>query len=214
MKLDKVWSRHFVLLIFACLGLSLPASAYFSTADTADLVASQRYKLGIAPQFIVTERDGANIVARADTGISDDSSIRALFGFGSVDIQVGGFYKWAPVPDIEGQPAMALMGGVLFASDSGGGELSLRLHPIISKKFPTASVLFNPYFSLPIGLTAVDGDTLFPIQAAIGLEFRVEDLKTVQFLAETGINLNDSFSYITIGASILLDDSGSWVNFD
>jgi hypothetical protein len=196
-----------IILLVTSLFLTAPAWAYFSTVTTADVVPQGKFELGFAPQFVLTKRSGVNLVGRADYGLSESTSVRGLIGFGNIDFQTGGFFKWSPIPDLKGgQPGMAIMGGVLYARDHDEGELSFRVHPIISKNMDTDFGSMTPYASIPFGLTTVDSKSVFPVQAVIGSEIELTDWTTGRIISEIGFNLNKAFSYITIGVTFPLDN--------
>src|SRR3954464_13635757 len=104
-----------ILALAALLLVSQPASAFFTTLDTGDVVQPDHYRAMIAPQIIFNKFDGTNFLASFDTGIAEDQQVRAQIGFGEVDFQLGGRYKWVPFPDVEGQPAIGFIGGFTWA---------------------------------------------------------------------------------------------------
>jgi hypothetical protein len=192
--------------------LSLPAQAYFSTIDTGELVAPGEYQASIEPQLLLSSYDGlnansANIVGRFDTGLNESSSLRGIVGVGSVDFQLGGMYKYVPFPDLEKQPAIGFSTGVILARVNGQTEFSGRFHPLISKKLVTEIGDLIPYVSLPLGLTARSNQTVFTMQVAGGTEFRPLNIKNFSFFGELGVNLSQTFSYLSIAAVWHFDDS-------
>ena len=196
-----------LLTLFATILVTQPSKAYYATLDTGDLVAVERYRASVAPQLIVNKYDGMNLTGRFDTGINPDSSIRAILGFGKVDFQAGVLYKYIPFPDLETQPALGGMAGVLFSRVEGSTELSLRFHPLVSKKMHSDIGAFNWYGSLPLGLTSRSNETFVPIQLAGGTEYAAPNWKVFKVMGEVGINLNKSFSYITVAAVFDFDEN-------
>ena len=189
--------------------ISVPrANAYFSTIDNGDLVRPGAYQASFEPQLIFNKYDGANFVGRLDTGIDDQSSFRAILGVGKVDFQIGGMYKIVPFPDTPNQPAIGADMGILIAKVNGETETSLRFHPMTSKKFETEVGDFQPYVALPFGVTWRSGnETFVPVQIAGGTEFRSLNLPNLSYFAELGINLNRSFSYLSVAIAYRFDDS-------
>ncbi len=183
------------------------AQAYFSTIDTAEVIAPDQYQISLEPQLILNRYDGANAVMRFDTGLNESSGIRGILGFGKVDFELGGMYKYVPFPDLEKQPAIGFEAGAILARVNGGTEFSLRFHPLISKRFATEVGDLIPYASLPIGITSRPDQTVVPIQIAGGTEFRPLNYKNWSFFGELGINLNQSFSYLSVAAAWRFNDS-------
>jgi hypothetical protein len=192
-------------LLIGLLGAT-PAQAYYSVIDTGELVAPDHYRASIEPQLILNNYDGANLVGRFDTGLDRDSSVRGLIGLGKV-IEMGAMYKFVPYPDIGQQPAIGGEAGVVFARVNGENQISLRLTPLISKKFDTKYGGLTPYGSLPIGITSRPGETFVPVQIAGGAELRPDAFKNLAFYAELGINLNRAFSYLSVAVACEFDGS-------
>lgn len=204
MKLSQI----FPLFALAGLLFSPNAHAYFSVIDNGDLVAPGAYQASFEPQLLLTERQGFNVIGRLDVGIDQQSNVRALVGFGKVDFQIGGFYKIVPFPDTPRQPAIGADVGVIVARYDGDTKISVRLHPLISKRFESEIGDFTPYASLPLGITTstIEG-TYTPVQIAGGTEFRSMNYPNVSYFAELGINLNRSFSYVSAAIAYRFDDS-------
>jgi hypothetical protein len=171
--------------------------AYFSTIDNGELIQPGKYQVSVEPQIILSEFSGFNMVGRFDTGINQDSSARVLLGVGKVDYQVGGFYKYVPFPDTVNQPAIGGSAGVVLARVNGVTLTSIRLHPLISKRFQTEVGDLIPYGSLPLGITFSSGTTTVPVQLVLGSELRPMNMKDVSFFAELGMNITKAFGYIS-----------------
>ena len=183
-----------------------PVHAYYTTMDSGQMLGQGNYKLGAETQFITEGDDGVNVAARFDGPINDELNWKSLVGFGTTDVFVAGFIKWVPFPDTDTQPAIGLTGGVLYANFEDISELSLRLHPFVSKRFELEFGDLSPYLALPIGLRTADGDTDVPFQASLGAEFRPDGLEKINFVAEIGFDLNDAFPYFAFGANLQFDD--------
>lgn len=202
-------------LIVLALGLLAPqgASAYFSTIDTGELIAPHHYQISFEPQLMLSSYQGidsnrANGVFRFDTGIDESSGLRGIIGFGAVDFQIGGMYKYVPYPDTEKQPAIGFETGALLARVNGNTEFSLRFHPLVSKKFATEIGDLIPYVSLPLGLTVRTNSSVVMMQIAGGSELRLLNVPNLSLFAELGISLSQSLSYLSIAAAWRFDTLG------
>ncbi|MES2856037.1 MAG: hypothetical protein V4692_09245 [Bdellovibrionota bacterium] len=174
-----------------------PAEAYFSVLDTGDVIPPGSYQALLAPQVILTNYDGFNAVGMFDVGLTEETSARALLGFGKVDYQIGGMYKWIPFPDVGNQPAIGGQAGVILARVNGDTQFSLRFNPLVSKRLETEIGDITPFVSLPIGFTTYRNETYVPVQLVGGSEFTPIDMKNISFLAELGINVSRAFGYIS-----------------
>ncbi len=200
-----------LLAVFAAFAgtqlVSHQAQAYFSTIDTGELIAPDKYQVSLEPQLIFNRYEGFDIVGRVDTGLTEATGLRGILGFGKVNFQIGGMYKWVPFPDVAGQPAIGLDAGVILARIDENTEFNVRLHPLISKRLESEIGDFVPYASLPLGVSVRKEKTVVPLQIAGGTEFRPLNLPRISFFAELGININEAFSYVSLAAAYRFDDS-------
>lgn len=195
-----------IIFFVICAFFSLPLWAYNTTLDTGRLLQDGHYKMGVESQFVTSGDDGINIAGRFDGPINDELGWKAHAGFGTTDGFVGGYVKWIPYPDLEKQPAVGLIGGVQYARYSGLDELSLRIHPLVSKQFNVDLGEVTPYASLPLGLRSLDGETDLVMQLALGSEFRPMAWENIRVLAELAFDVRKSFSYFLVGATLEFDE--------
>ena len=183
--------------------------AYFEVLNTANVVEDGTLRATATSQFLLDRYEGVEISGLADIGWSDQSDIRLTFGVGAVDFAFGGYYKWAPVPDRKGQPAMALISGVSYGNINGSNEFRVVTTPIISKKIATKKQGSFVYFvAMPIGMMSRSGEADFPVNLALGSEWFPVNFKwdNAHFIAELNLHVNDSFTSISIGISFDIDD--------
>ena len=187
------------------------SSAYYSSLDTGELLKEDEYKASFETQFITDDGTGTNFVGRFDTWMSDELNAQALLGFGEVDIQLGGFVKWVPIPDYGQQPALGVKLGGLYARQHDAHELNFRVSPFLSKSFETNIGIFQPFASLPTGVRTIDGDVDTPLQVAFGTEWKTFNFEKLRFLIEAGFDINEAFTYISFSASLFMDDENGIV---
>lgn len=183
------------------------AEAYFSTLDTGEMTAPGTFQAMLEPQLVLSRYDGFNVVGRFDQGLDESSSVRAILGFGRVDFQVGAMYKFIPFPDTANQPAIGGLVGATFARVQGETELSVRLHPLISKRFETEIGDLIPFGTIPVGWTSRASETRWPVQIAGGAELRPLDTPNLSYFAELGVNVHQAFSYISAAVAYRFDES-------
>jgi hypothetical protein len=186
--------------------LASTSHAYFSVIDTGDILTPGKYQMSLEPQLILQDYDGFNAVARFDRGINEESSARAILGFGKVDFQVGGFYKWVPFPDTGNQPAIGGSAGAILARVNGDTQFSVRVNPLVSKRFETEIGDLTPYASLPLGVTSRKDETVVPVQLALGSELQPINNQNLSVFAELGFNLNKAFGYISAAIAYRFDE--------
>lgn len=189
----------------------LPSSsfAYYSTQSTGELVTPGNYQLSAETEFLTDPVSGVNFVGRFDSSLDESSNLRALVGFGTVDFHIGGFYKWVPVPDTATQPALGLLGGIIYGRLLGEDYLSLKVHPLISKTFHPEFGVMTPYAALPLSLTSGNGKLEAALQAALGVEIKTPHLNNVRWAMELGVDVSKSNTYFSLAAILdVSEDKG------
>lgn len=198
-------------LLLAGVFLSTPALAYYSVMDNGEIMEARHYKLTPELQFI-TDVGGINTSVRFDTGLTDDTGLRAMVGFGRTDFFAGALFKWMPVPDFDKQPAIGANFGVLYGRENNGSDLTFRLEPLVSKRFLVHFGHLTPYASLPLGLRIHNGDrydttnTDITSQIVVGTQVELDGWDTLQFMTELGADLASAYSHISLAAVLYFDE--------
>jgi hypothetical protein len=193
--------------LVSSLFVSLPAQAYFSVIQTGDLVPEGSFQVVLEPQIITTRYDGLGLNLKLDAGVDNASSIRGIIGVGDkMEFEVGAMYKYIPFPDTQNQPAIGFEAGGIYARTKDEGEVSLRFNPLVSKRFEAEIGDITPYASVPLGVTFRDGDTLWPVQLALGSELRMLNVPQLAFFGEFAVNLHEAFGYISLAAAWQFDE--------
>lgn len=192
--------KQLIIIFLGLLFFSTYSFAYYVHHATGDLVEPMDFTFTSVAQQVTDPSSGLNLIGLIDSGFTEDTNIRGLIGIGDKDFQIGGFYKWVPIPDYSNQPAMGLLTGFSYMSESDTNELNVRLQPFISKKFESNIGEFNSYLALPLGLRKFDGGSNVPAQLTIGTELNSRHFDNIVFTGEIGLNLRKSFTYFSIGA--------------
>lgn len=207
----KIRLRPSLLISALLLLIRVPTAwAYYDILDTGEILPSGNYRL-LGGAQLLTDRGGFNVNTAIDAGFREEFGLRGILGFGSTDVFAGGYFKWIPIPDIEGQPAMGARAGVLYGKDGGTRDLSFRLEPMISKKFAVGSAFLTPYASLPMGINAHDSEngsnkTEITWQLVAGSQMQFERWKKLQFMAEIGVDLQHALSHVSLAAVLYFDE--------
>lgn len=197
------------------MAVSPKAFAYYSVMDNAEVMPSGHYKVTGESQFL-TDGGSMNFAGRFDAGINEETGVRAEVGFGDTDVSAGAYVKFVPYPDYGKQPAIGMNLGVLYGRDGSNSEMSIRLEPLISKKFEMNFGALTPYGSLPVSVRRRDGNRYandrndVTLQLVAGTQVYLKNvLQNIQFLAEVGLDLNEAPAYFSIGAVWYFDkDNG------
>lgn len=202
------FAKYLVLSVF----LSSPAFAYLSVTESAEVMKSGTYALGIEPQFLTSDGGGTNINAFVDAGFRDDLSGRISVGGGETDFNAFASAKWVPFPDYDNQPAMGVRFGAGFARDEELNILQIQMAPMVSKKIDTVYGLATPYLAIPFTYLNTKHDNTVASNFVIGSEFNYFELPTLKVGAELGLELNDSYSYISLYISFPFDSGSGFGN--
>ncbi|WP_413944617.1 hypothetical protein [Bdellovibrio sp. HCB-162] len=191
------FAKYFVLGLF----LSSSAHAYLSIAESGEIVPAGMYQVGVEPQLLMNKGGGANFDVFFDTHINDATSARITMGAGAVDFNAFVSAKWMPFPDVDNQPAMGLRVGAGLARDEDENLLQLQVAPLVSKKFDTEYGLAVPYLAVPFTFLNTKEENTVASNLTVGSEFHYADWNQVTLGGEVGLDLNKSYSYISIFAT-------------
>ena len=197
-------------LLVSLFTIAAPARAYFALLDNAEILPEGHYKVTGDLQDL-TDSGGVNVGLRADVGFQEEYGVRGLIGAGVTDFFMGGFFKWVPIPDVKGQPAIGINAGVVFATDDGERALTFRFEPLLAKKFETSVGQFTPYGSIPVGFRNRQGTDRknagnVTVQAIVGSQLQIKKWTNLQFLAEVGVDLNEAPSHVALAAVFYFDE--------
>ena len=201
-------TRSFLFLSFFCLSTFafLEAHAFMTVQESNDLTPAGQFKLGLSPELRTNAGNTSHFSSFIDTQINEGLSARAVLGVGTPALNLGGSLKWVPVPDYENQPAVGAKIGAYFWREGNEPYTTLRLEPIVSKKFQSAVGSFTPYAALPVMLNSGKDVPSNSMQFAFGSEYINPEADNMTFGLETGIDAKDSFSYISGYVTIYLED--------
>ncbi len=195
---------HFVILLLS----PLPALSFLSTIDSGELVPVNQYRLILEPQI-----SPYNLAAHFDAGISDSSQLRVSLGAGESATHFDFSVKYIPYPDIDNQPAIGYKLGLLFANEKDNvSSLGVRFTPLVSKRYMIDQNYFTPYLGLPLGVSVQKSTSKTPSHFVLGVEVSMPTAPDMQFGAEVGANLRDSFSYISAFVSFYFEPSETETN--
>lgn len=201
------FAKYFVL----CLFLSSNAHAYLSIAESAEVLPVGKYSLGVEPQFLTNKGGGTNLNVFLNGSLNESTSARVTIGAGAIDFNAFASVKWVPFPDVDNQPAMGLRAGAGLARDGDENLLQLQVAPLISKKYETEYGLTVPYVAVPITFLNTKEENFVASNIAFGSEYTHPEVIGT-FGAEVGLDLNKSYSYISIFATFPFDSATGFGN--
>ncbi len=212
MRKNKLTKWIQIISIFAsAFLLSRYSHAFLTLNETAEILPENYYRLGVAPQLLVSDGGGFNAAFYADAHIEDDLDGRITVGGGETDFWTQASVKWVPFPDVDKQPAMGGRAALIFARDEDHNYTGVQIAPIFSKKADTSYGNMIPYAALPITWFTGKHKTYTAAQFTVGAEwFPVED-KHVG--AEFNLNLDNSLSSVSVYFSFPFEGSTGYKKY-
>jgi hypothetical protein len=189
------------ILFFALVAFSATSHAYLSLLTTGDMLQPQQFQIMTYLENAFNKYDGVNVNARGSLGFTEDLQGDFEIGLGEFDVMLGGYVKWVPIPDVEGQPAIGIRTGISYINWDHYSQTSIVGMPFLSKGVPTDYGKFTPYTGLPLGINSNSDDTNFFARLALGSEWTHPDQPQLHGIAELAFGLSKSFSSLNIGGS-------------
>lgn len=185
--------------------LSRYSHAFLTINETAEILPENYYRLGVAPQLIVSEGGGFNAGFFAEMHIDSDMDARITAGGGETDFWTQLSLKWVPFPDVEKQPAMGGRAGIIYVRDEDQNYVGLQITPIFSKKADTRYGDMIPYAGLPITFFSGKDHNYTATQFTVGAEWFPREDKHIG--AEFNLNLDNSLSSFSVYFSFPFEGS-------
>ncbi len=171
--------------------------------STAAGLPTNTYEFLLSPAYAISPA-GAYLSSEVRMQPWEDVGIAAGFGAGELGYNLGGNATWYIAPDIKGQPAFALQGGLYFNRVAGANYFVFQVAPKVSKEFRTSWAKIIPYAGLPVGPSFSLGGIAtnqFTIKASTGVEFAVKDWGGLHLWTEFGFGILNSVHEIVLGVS-------------
>jgi hypothetical protein len=200
--------KKILLALVATLSVQV-SNAYLTINETAEILPDNFYKIGIAPQLIISDGGGFNVGVFADMHLFDDVDGRITFGSGKTDFWTQASMKWVPFPDVDRQPAMGLRGGLGYARDEDLNFVNFQITPLISKKADTRYGNMIPYVGLPVTYISTKDTSFTATQFTLGAEWFPTSDRHIG--AELNLNLNKSFSSVSVYFSFPFEGSTGYI---
>jgi hypothetical protein len=185
--------NYFKYLCILSLYFTNICEAYLTNSESAELVPENQFRVTLEPQV-----NYFAVNSHLDFGVSEDSQVRLSAGIGGTGYNFDFFFKRVPYPDYDKQPAMGYKIGASFMMDQ-KKEMVLTpiIAPLISKNLIIKKDKWTPYISLPIGVSVHRSATTTPVHFVAGVELTPSSVENMQFGGEIGLNVKDSFTYVS-----------------
>jgi hypothetical protein len=188
-----------ICLFFVSLLAVYSSRAYAGVFNLPRFVAPGAFGIGAEPEFILSDGGGVGINLRYVQGVSDTNNFTGILGSGNGPryFRAGGFFTFDIFPDLASQPGVGLATGAQFVQLSRAGSVEILAIPYIHKNFSTQEGPAEPFLAVPLGLTLSEGAYKYLSTLSIGSFFHMSE--HFSSIAELGIGLNNSVSYISGG---------------
>lgn len=183
------------------------AHAYLSIAESGEILPMNKYQAGVIPQVLLNRGGGANVDAFFDMPINESTSARISLGAGAIDFSTFASVKFVPFPDIDNQPAIGVRVGLGVTRESDENWTLGQVAPLVSKKVSTDNGLFVPYAAIPFQFVSMKRENVTSAQFVVGSEWVYPETPDVRYGGEVGIEMNKSYSYVSIFVTLPFDSS-------
>lgn len=191
-----------VLAAFSFVSVARASDRPGGVTHTAANSAKGNYELLLTPAFTISP-GGAYLASEFRYQPSEELGLGVGYGAGEVGFNFGAHAVWYAVPDLESQPAFAILGGLYFNRLADRNYFLVRLTPLVSKTFaadfgkitPYAGMQFTPTFRLD------QAENNFSMKASTGVEFNISALSGVKIWSEFGFGIVNSFHEVVVGLS-------------
>lgn len=194
--------KKLFLFIFALFVFNTPkAQAYYTFLSTGDIPKSGTYKASTFVQFLTDGPVGTTFNAQLETYFRSDASLLFTVGAGTHQMASASI-KWVPVPDLHNQASIGLVLGGHFGSfktETAGKDFSIFTKAFVGKHLAIDLGEMHSFASLHLGFQSLPEQKKIPILLAVGTELKLFAQPKFNFIAELGFNLNQAFTYISMG---------------
>jgi hypothetical protein len=196
-------------LILALALLLTPLYSHAAIFDAADILPQNAGALGIFTELLLSDPTSEGVEARARYGLTDAWNVGLNIGGGSKGkkFRMGGETVFNVLPDWEGQLGLSGIASATYLRRLDGGGMQFRIGPMIHKRLtgwigmPANIYLAIPWYQEIRGSTFTSGT-----QLVLGTNFDIADAGRFYAVAELGIKLAKTDSYILVGVGTRLGD--------
>jgi hypothetical protein len=158
--------------------------------------------VGVEPEVVLSDEGGVGANLHYTQGLTDINNAFAVLGTGTNvrTFRIGGGFTFDFVPDLDTQPGFGVGAqAIYYRYKYSVGRLETSLVPYVHKAFGNGKgQSVEPYLALPFGPAFRSGTYDWTSQLVIGAMFH-EDHAQIRYLAEFGVNLAKSETYISGG---------------
>ncbi len=189
--------------LFLILALFPASESYAGVFDLPSFLDPGKFSVGLEPEIALTNGVGLAGNLKPRYGVNDFLNIELNTGVGLGDrrFRVGGTLDFEWFPDLAGwQPGVATPLTISYLNIDHKDELQFLATPLIYKSFQGGEgVTFTPFLGFPIGWAARESQLRGVAQLAVGSMFQGANMQNLQFVAEMGINIYKSYTYLSGG---------------
>lgn len=195
--------------ILLCLLSLLPAAAYATVFDAADILPSNSGAISAMGEILLSDPTSEGVELHGRYGLSDDWNVSAILGTGTKEknFRFGGQGVFNLLPDWEGQVGLSFLGKALYLRRYEKGGLQTQVGPVVHKRFKGwGGWPANVHAGFLWQLEARSGGTASGTQFVVGSDFDIAGSSAMYMTTELGIKIARTDSYILLGIGTRLGD--------
>lgn len=169
---------------------------------TGEGIAPDQYEFLMSPVYVMSPT-GAYLASEVRYQANEDFAAGLSFGAGEVGFNIGANGTWYILPDLEGQPALGVMGGLYFNRLKPSNWFVVKVAPVVSKTVkqdwgtltPYAGIHFTPSFRLGEPYNELS------VKTSLGTAFAIKAMNGLRLWGEFDLGVANSVHEVVVGLS-------------
>lgn len=160
------------------------------------------YEMVLSPSYLLSQ-GGAYLTSELRYQAGEDIGVAFGFGAGEVGFNFGANATWFIVPDLETQPAVAVLGGIYLSRVIPDNYVVFKVAPMLSKTYKMEWGKLTPYAGLEFFPSVRLGTSVneLSMKSSMGVEFILKSMNGLKLRSEVGVAVLQSFNEMAFSIS-------------
>ena len=169
---------------------------------TGEAIQPNQYEFVMSPIYVMSPT-GAYLSSEVRYQANEDFSAGVSFGAGEVGFNLGANGTWFILPDLEGQPALGILGGIYFNRIKPANWFVVKVAPVVSKTVKLDWGTMTPYAGLHMTPSFRLGEPFneLSMKTSLGTSFAVKSMNGLRFWGEFDLGVANSVHELMVGVS-------------
>lgn len=183
-------------------GTTLAADIPGGQVRDAEGLMPNTFEVMLSPE-VVFQNGGIYLNSELRYQANEDIGIGFGFGSGELGYNFGTYGVWYIIPDLQSQPAVAVLGGMYFNNQGSQDYFVLRFSPTVSKRFILSWGNISPYWAMQFSPAFSFGSVpnVFSIRTTMGSQVNIYALGGLRLWLELGLGIVNGINEFAVGIS-------------